>query len=79
MNDDIRGAQSIFCSVIENNLRDSKDRIVRLKHIDGTDPRGRSLIGSELEDIQNNLFKVMRNIDDIRVLYYERSGYDSIH
>lgn len=79
MNEDIRGAQNIYCGVIENTLRESKDRIVRLRHIDGTDPVGLKLIGTELEEIQDSLIKVMRNIDDIRVLYYDRFGYDSIH
>jgi hypothetical protein len=37
------------------------------------------MIGSELKEIQNSSFKVMRNIDDIRVLYYDQVGYDSIH
>lgn len=79
MNEDIRDAQNIYCGAIENNLRESKDKICRLRHIDGTDPVGLKLIGAELEEIQDSLFKVMRNIDDIRVLYYDRFGYDSIH
>lgn len=79
MNEDIRGARNIYCGVIENTLRESKDRVVRLRHIDGTDPVGLKMIGTELEEIQDSLIKVMRNIDDIRVLNYDRFGYDSIH
>lgn len=79
MNDDIQGAQNIYCGVIENHLRESKDRMIRLRHIDGNSSEGMKMIGAELEEVQNSLFKVMRTIDDIRVLYYDRFNFDSIH
>ena len=79
MNEDIQGAQNIYCGVIENHLRESKDRITRLRHIDANNPEGMKMIGAELEEVQNNLFKVLRKIDDIRVLYYDRFSFESIH
>lgn len=79
MNEDVQGAQNIYCGVIENYLRESKNRVVRLRHIDGNNPEGMKMIGAELEEVQNNLFKVLRTIDDIRVLYYDRFSFDSIH
>jgi len=66
MNEDIRDVQNIYCGVNENTLRKSKDRIVRLRHIVDTDPREMKMIGAEYQ------VKVMRNIADIRVLYYNR-------
>ncbi|MCD4978461.1 hypothetical protein [Enterococcus faecalis] len=79
MSEDMSSAQRLLCSTIENNLRVSKDKIRRVSHIDGNDFRGRKIIGQELEEIQDELFHAMRHIDQIRTLYYETAGYDSIH
>ncbi|GMA08255.1 hypothetical protein GCM10025886_14060 [Tetragenococcus halophilus subsp. flandriensis] len=79
MSENLNTSKSVLCSVIENELRESKDKISRVRDIDGSDGRALKLIGQELEGIQDRLIRSERVLDDIRVLYYDSAGYESIH